>query len=448
VTGSWRPTTLGQVACVKHGFAFAGEHFSDAPTRDILLTPGNFSIGGGFKLDRPKFYDGPVPAPFVLRPGSLVVTMTDLSKTADTLGFGALVPESHHHRFLHNQRVGLVELRNGAPATLDFIYWITRSAGYRQSVVSSASGSTVKHTAPSRIESYSFLLPPLPEQRAIARILGALDDKIELNRRTNETLEAMARALFQSWFVDFDPVRAKMEGRQPDGMDAETAKLFPSKLTAYGSPLGWIRTSLGDLVTLQRGTTYKGALVGQPGPALLGLGSIVEGGGFREERYKTYGGECPDKLMLFPGDLFVALKGATKDGSMVGSVARVPRSVRSGRLTQDTVKLVLNQPQSGLAQWIYRALLTPDYRAYCGNRVTGSAQAALSREDFLAYSLPLPVAPILVRFGDLESDWSQHRDALLMESRTLTTLRDALLPKLLSGELRVPEAERLASEVL
>ena len=99
--------------------------------------------------------------------------------------------------------------------------------------------------------------------------------------------------------------------------------------------------TVGDFVTLIRGTTYKGALVGKPGPALLGLGSIEPGGGFREGHYKTYGGDCPKSLMLFPGDLYVSLKGATKDGSMIGSVARVPQTVSSGRITQDTVKLKL-----------------------------------------------------------------------------------------------------------
>src|ERR1700722_1709638 len=99
------------------------------------------------------------------------------------------------------------------------------------------------------------------------------------------------------------------------------------------------KMTVGDYVTLIRGITYKGNLVGKPGPALLGLGSIQPGGGFREDDYKTYGGECPPSLMLFPGDLFVSLKGATKDGEMIGSVARVPPSVPSGRLTQDTVKL-------------------------------------------------------------------------------------------------------------
>ena len=148
------------------------------------------------------------------------------------------------------------------------------------------------------------------------------------------------------------------------------------------------RSTVGDYVSLQRGTTYKGNLVGKPGPALLGLGSIRPGGGFRDGDYKTYGGDCPAKLMLTPGDLFVSLKGATKDGEMIGSIARVPKTVPSGRITQDTVKLVFHRPDQFEQEYIYWLLRTPQYRSYCAGRATGSAVVALSREDFLSYPVP------------------------------------------------------------
>lgn len=148
------------------------------------------------------------------------------------------------------------------------------------------------------------------------------------------------------------------------------------------------KATVGDYVTLQRGTTYKGNLVGKPGPALLGLGSIHPGGGFRQADFKTYGGDCPPKLMLRPGDLFVSLKGATKDGKMIGSVARVPPSVPSGRLTQDTVKLIFHNPDPHTANYLYWVLRTPQYRDYCEGHATGSAVVALSREDFLSYPVP------------------------------------------------------------
>lgn len=150
------------------------------------------------------------------------------------------------------------------------------------------------------------------------------------------------------------------------------------------------RTTVGDYVTLVRGTTYKGALVGEPGPALLGLGSIEPGGGFRIGNYKTYGGDCPDELMLLPGDIYASLKGATKDGKMIGSVARVPPSVPTGRLTQDTVKLVFRNRNAEDATYLYWVLRTPQYRDYCAGHAMGSAVVALSRRDFLSYSVPPP----------------------------------------------------------
>lgn len=151
----------------------------------------------------------------------------------------------------------------------------------RDSLLSFASGTTHQTIYYPEAKAFHALLPPPPEQRAIARILGALDDKIDLNRRTNETLEAMARALFQSWFVDFDPVRAKMEGRQPEGMDAETAKLFPSALCPAGTPVGWAPTRLADVTTITKGYSYKSAELtdGPTESALVTLKSIEREGG-------------------------------------------------------------------------------------------------------------------------------------------------------------------------
>ncbi len=148
---------------------------------------------------------------------------------------------------------------------------------------------------------------------------------------------------------------------------------------------------VGDLVTLQRGTTYEGALVGEDGPALLGLGSIEPGGGFRGTHFRTFGGACTTKIMVASGELFVALKGATKDGSMVGSIARVPSWLQGGgRLTQDTARLDFRDAGRGHESYLYWMLRTPQYRAYCAGRITGSASASFSRDDFLNYRFPAP----------------------------------------------------------
>ncbi len=182
---------------------------------------------------------------------------------------------------------------------------------------------------------------------------------------------------------------------------------------------------VGDLVTLQRGTTYDGSLVGAPGPALLGLGSIAPGGGFREGHWKTFGGQCPKKLMLQPGDIYVALKGATKDGSMIGSVARVPPSVPSGRLTQDTAKLEFRSRDPQVQRYLYWILRTPDCRAYCAGRQRGTTAASLGREDFLGYPVP-PMTATRLRTVELLEALDDKIDLNRRMSQTLESLARAL----------------------
>jgi len=141
-----------------------------------------------------------------------------------------------------------------------YLKFLMQSEFVQNQLYARATGTTVIGIKQKELRRVNLVLPPLPEQRAIAHILGTLDDKIELNRRMNETLEAMARALFKSWFVDFDPVRAKAEGRQPYGMDAETAALFPDSFEA--SPLGevprgWEVSTIGDVCEFAYGKGLK-----------------------------------------------------------------------------------------------------------------------------------------------------------------------------------------------
>ncbi|MCB2160479.1 restriction endonuclease subunit S [bacterium] len=197
----WTETLLGDLIEIKHGFAFKGEYFQDEPNGYVLLTPGNFKIGGGFKEDKLKFYNGDIPEDYVLLGGELIVTMTDLSKGVDTLGYSAIVPADDENSYLHNQRIGLV-IPKYKNVYLPFIYWLMRSPEYRWHIIASASGSTVSHTSPTRIQEFTFDIPSPPEQEAIASILSSLEDKINLLRHENETLEEMAETLFRAWIAE------------------------------------------------------------------------------------------------------------------------------------------------------------------------------------------------------------------------------------------------------
>ena len=158
---TWMEVKLSDIIEVKHGFAFPGEHIREELPGDVLLTPGNFAVGGGFKSDKYKYFDGQVPEEYVLHENDLIVTMTDLSKQADTLGYPALVPKPQHFRYLHNQRLGKVLIRDGAKVDKRFISYLLRTPEYRHEILASATGTTVKHTSPNRILAFKTSIPPL-----------------------------------------------------------------------------------------------------------------------------------------------------------------------------------------------------------------------------------------------------------------------------------------------
>jgi type I restriction enzyme S subunit len=198
----WKKVNLGDLIEVKHGFAFKGAFITDEENKNILVTPGNFHIGGGFKNTKFKYYNSDdFPSECILNEGDVVVTMTDLSKDSDTLGYSAKIPKIENVNFLHNQRIGLVQFKS-KNADKDFFYWLMRTRDYQGFIVGSASGTSIMHTSPSRIKEYEFSLPPLSEQKSIASVLSNLDDKIDLLHRQNITLEKMAETLFRQWFVE------------------------------------------------------------------------------------------------------------------------------------------------------------------------------------------------------------------------------------------------------
>ena len=198
--GEWKEIKLEEYIKVKHGFAFVGKYITTEENDDILVTPGNFKIGGGFKNAKIKYFNGEYPAEYVLSYRDIIVTMTDLSKETDTLGYSAKIPRSTTKRYLHNQRIGLVQFKN-EDIDKEYLYWIMRTREYQGYIVGSASGTSIMHTSPSRIENYTCLIPQLKEQKIISEILNSLDDKVSLLHRQNKTIEQLAQTLFIQWFI-------------------------------------------------------------------------------------------------------------------------------------------------------------------------------------------------------------------------------------------------------
>ena len=414
----WKSYILDDLVLIEHGFAFKGSGFRDEPTSDVLLTPGNFAIGGGFKCDKLKYFDGDVPKEYVLNSGDLLVTMTDLSKQADTLGYPAIVPDTPEVRYLHNQRLGLVKIKPNAPLIKRYLFYLLCSDEYRHEVIAGATGTTVKHTAPKRIGTFRFFLPDVAEQKAIAHILGTLDDKIELNRKMNETLETMARTIFKSWFVDFDPVHAKAQGKQPVGMDAETAALFPDSFvdSELGKiPKGWKVVSIARAADINYGKNLAKKLWLDAGIPVYGAAGVV---GFYSE------------IMFHEPVVLV-----TSRGSGSGTVHE---TIGPSYVTNNSFSVVPRETWIG-RHFIKHSLFNADILSL----VSGSAQPQLTITNFEYLKILFPTRKILESFNPVADSLWQRAKHNLSENETLSKLRDTLLPKLLSGEIRVKDAEKI-----
>ena len=257
-------------------------------------------------------------------------------------------------------------------------------------------------------------LPPLSEQRRIARIIGALDDKIELNRQTNETLEQLARALFKSWFVDFDPVRAKMDGRWQrgqslPGLPADLYGLFPGHLitSELGEiPEGWEVKALGECIDLAYGKSLK-ADVRNPGNVFV-IGSNGQVGWHDE------------KLVTGPG-IVIGRKGNP------GTVSWCQNDF----FPIDTTFYVIPKAEHLNLHFLFFALWCQDLPAIAAD----SAVPGLNRNLAYMNRQIIPEALLLDQFGSHISTLFNRRDSLEEESRTLAAQRDTLLPKLLTGEV-------------
>jgi len=281
-----------------------------------------------------------------------------------------------------------------------------------------------------------FPLPPLSQQKAIASVLGALDDKIELNRRMNATLEAMARSLFQSWFVDFDPVRAKMDGRKPVGMDEATASLFPDSFqdSELGQiPKGWTVGNVSDVATLDRGA--------------------INPGDFPMETFDHFSlpafdnGRTP-KVEF--GSAIMSNKFTVTQNSVLLSKLNphIPRiwlpDLNASRRSVCSTEFMVACSKPGFSrEYLFSIFTSSAFASIYGTLVTGTtgSHQRIRPESVLDMKIAIPTTGLIRAFTDVAKPMFDRINRNTEQSRTLATLRDTLLPKLLSGELSVGEPQ-------
>ncbi len=405
----WGKMRLGDICSIKHGFAFKGEHITAVCNRNILLTPGNFLIGGGYKCAKLKYYNGDIPTNYILSANDIVITMTDLSKACDTLGYSAKIP-CDNNVYLHNQRIGLVEFNNKYEVHSEFIYWLLRSFNYQKFISNSATGSTVKHTSPKIIQSYEFDLPPLEEQKRIAGILGSLDDKIEINNKINANLEEQAQALFKRWFVDFE---------------------FPDE---NGNPY---KSSGGEFIDSELGQIPNGWTVGE-------LGNIIElfdfkriplSGNIRdkmEKKYPYYGAaSLMDYVEDYIFDGIYLLLG--EDGTVVDTKGFPILQYVWGKFWVNNHAHIMLGINGYSVELLHVLLKITNVQ----QAVTGAVQPKINQANLRAIKIVIPMTKFINELNNFIQPTYNIIRKNKIENQNLIQLRDTLLPKLMNNEIKL-----------
>ena len=388
----WDSVQLGEVMDVKHGFAFKGEFFADSGEY-MLLTPGNCHETGGLKLrgERDKFYSGEFPPEFLLSEGDMLVVMTDLVNSAPILGGSLSIPESN--RFLHNQRLGLVEITDLARIDRTYLRYLLNTHDYRAQVRGSASGATVRHTSPGRIKACRVLIPrDLEQQRRIGETLSAYESLIENNRRRMALLEDAARQLYREWFV-----RLRFPGHEH------------TRITD-GVPEGWDQERLGESIEIRKGRNITQAIAEQ------GAVPVVAGGLEPAYFHSTANARGPV--------ITISASGANAGyvNLYSGDIWASDCSYISAAWTDDIY-------------YLYCLLKHRQQEVFALQK--GAAQPHVYPKDLQRLDVVSPPGRLLRHFAETVEPVFALIANLSMQNRKAQATRDLLLPRLISGEIAV-----------
>ena len=441
---NWQTAILGTSITYQRGFAFKSSEYrphghpvvrvSDFTDRTIKMAGCNYIDPGNV----PKYLN------FALSTGDVVIATVGSwpSNEESVVGKAIRVPPEADGALLNQNAV---RLRGTGELNQRFLFYLLRTEHFQTYIVGAAQGSANQASITLRdIFAYEFPFPRLHEQRAIAHILGTLDDKIELNRRMNETLEAMARALFKSWFVDFDPVRAKAEGRDP-GLPKPLADLFPDSFddSELGEiPHGWEVKTIEAIATRVGmgpfGSSIKVASFVPKGvPVISGQhlhGFMVEDTTFNfvtqehAERLKAANVQRGDVVFTHAGN--------------IGQVAYIPENSRYDRYVISQRQFFMRcDPAQVTPSFVAFYFRSPEGRHRLLANASSSGVPSIARPVTYLRSirLTMPPKPIMDAFEKLLQPLLAQFRRNLDEGSALATVRDTLLPKLVSGELRVKD---------
>lgn len=399
---------LGDIITIKHGYAFDGEHIVQEDNGIVLVTPGNFRIGGGFQEEKCKFYSGEIPDGYVLSSGDFIVTMTDLSKMIDTLGYSALVPESDNRVYLHNQRIGLVSFKAN-DCFPGYIYFLMRTHPYQRFIANTSTGSTVHHTSPSKIYDYRFYAPSYEEQREIAERMFAYEKIIKNNQRQIKLLEDAAQRLYKEWFVDL-----RFPGHEN------------TKITD-GVPEGWRMAVLSEIASVNKESISKQYPYDYVD--YIDIGAVSKGQINSVTRLSTKDAPGRAKRIAFDGDV---LWGMVRPNLKSYALVFHPKETS----VFSTGFAILHAEKVPFS-FLYCHVTQDEFVSYLINCTNGAAYPAVKPSHFENAVLLVPTDMVLSKFHSLVGQMFRQAEILEQKNQQAIEARDRLLPKLMSGEIEV-----------
>ena len=422
MAGDWKSAPLSELC----------EQISDCPhstplwtDRGVIVLRNQNIRGGRMDLSSPSYTD---EAHYEQRSRRARLRSGDLVLTREApMGQVCMIPDNL--RCCLGQRMVMLRPDPEKCDSRFLLYSIQSDKVQHEIKVNEGTGSTVSNLRIPLLEALPIPHPPLAEQKAIAEVLGALDDKIELNRRMNATLEAMARALFQSWFVDFDPVRAKLDGREPVGLDSDTAAFFPEHFD-HGEhdmlPVDWGLAAIEEVCAINAWTLGK--YDDLETLEYVEISEVSRGNIANIANYQR--GEEPSRA-----------RRRLRHGDTVLSTVRPDRgsyflSLNPPKNRVCSTGFAVLTPSKVPWSFLHVALTLPEVSDHLGQMADGGAYPAVRPEVIGAIQVSLPKNPkVLEAFHRTCAPLIEQAEANRTQSRTLATLRDTLLPKLLSGEL-------------
>lgn len=407
----WKEATLGDIIHVKHGYPFKSEFFSFDQGRHIVLTPGNFYETGGFLLrpEKDRFYTGTFPESFILKKNDLIVAMTE--QTYGLLGSPALIPEDD--KYLHNQRLGLIQIKDHAQVHYKYLYYLFFTKRIREEISMGASGTKIRHTAPERIYRCKVLLPPLPTQRKIAAVLGAYDELIENNARRIALLEQMVEEIYREWFV-----RLRFPGHE--GVKFQ-----------QGVPEGWEIKKIEDTFDILGGGTPS-----KKNPNYCKNGEI---------NWYTPSDLTKDKrLFSFESIEKINLEGLQHSSAKLFPPYSIMMTSRAtiGELCINTTEACTNQgfivciPNEQVPLYYLYYWLKANIEQFI-QLANGATFLEITKGRFKKIDILVPKAAIIEKYCAIQQHHFNAIEILLRKLENLKTTRDLLLARLMSGRLAV-----------